>query len=455
MNENVVQSTVSAGLCNGCAMCSVICPQKCIDIQETPGGLLEAKIETDGCTQCGLCSTVCGGLTLHPDAIPDSVDPFFGVALKAFLVKSSDPNLRKNGQSGGAVIAITTSLLEQNEITGVISSEMPKDGSLRPQTHLVRTKEGLLESQGSKYVPIPWAKALAELDPNTDKIAVVGIPCQFRSLFNVQKSIRKNWNDAIVLKIGLVCEGVLSFAVLEHIFLSSSIPTGQCRDYRFKSKIPNGWPGDGRAVCFDETEFFVPNKVRTKSKDAFRSLYCQLCFDKMNILSDIVCADPWGINHDKAGHTVVIARTARGLETVEKAINAGVLIAEELSWETILETQHVEQRRSFWTSATSLCRQKGEVVPNYPILPKWFAKPVDAGTRSINEMLLERGRFLHQSKNRKEVIDSVASFQIKLKELKNRIAAQEKWNPINLVKRMVKKILKLLKKFLAFSSSCV
>jgi len=141
MANTTIQLTVDSGLCTGCAMCEVVCPKKCISIQETPGGLLEATIEANQCSQCGACVKVCGGIALRAEAIPEGVDPFTGTALKAFLVKANDPHLRKNGQSGGAVIAIVSHLIQKGEITGALSTFMPKDGALKPYSKIANNGE--------------------------------------------------------------------------------------------------------------------------------------------------------------------------------------------------------------------------------------------------------------------------------------------------------------------------
>lgn len=440
MTNPAIQLTVDSGFCTGCAMCEVVCPQKCICIQETLGGLLEAVIETNQCSQCGACFKVCGGISLCTEAIPKDMDPFTGTALKAFLGKANDPLLRKNGQSGGAAIAIVSHCLQKGKINGVLSTFMPKDGSLKPYSKIARNADELMDSQGSKYVPVPWARAFEGFDPKTDRIATVGIPCQYHSLFNAQMTLRKSWGNATALKIGLACEGILSFAVYDYLLSTHSIPRECCRDYRFKSKIPNGWPGDGRAVGFDETEYFVSNEARVNCKDAFRPVYCRLCFDKMNILSDIVCADPWGINHDKEGYTVVVTRTERGLAAVQSSIDTGVLIAEELAWNAVLKCQQVEERRKNWTTAMQLTKQQKKILPNYPIDTKWLAKSVSLRERHLQQFLLDRSWLLRDIRNSSEVINTVASFYKKLKMIRKQITFWNRWSLLLLFKRIWRKL---------------
>lgn len=441
-HHKTIQLTVDSGLCNGCAMCATVCPQNCIAINETPGGLLEAKINDKSCTQCGVCRKVCGGIALHREVIPSQTDPFKGNALSVFLVKAKNSDLRKNGQSGGAAIAIASMLLDLGTVNGVLSTTMPKDGSLRPFSRIVRKREELFKTQGSKYVPVPWAKAFFEFNPAQDQIAIIGIPCQFRSLSNALKTVHKTWEDSIALKIGLVCEGVLSYRVLDYIFSQALIQRDQCRDYRFKSKIPKGWPGDGRAVMLDGSAIFVPNKVRTGCKDAFRPLYCQLCFDKMNILSDIVCSDPWGINNDKKGHTVVLVRTPQGQNIFDQAVESGVLSATEITCEQFFEVQHVEARRTLWTSAIRIVQKQGGRVPDYPIDPKWYAPTVGFTTRQLHLALIERGKYLHEATDKRRVLETIPCFNKKLKGWKTKIAFLNKWGPVPLARRIVKKFFK-------------
>lgn len=444
-----VENIQESGLCTGCAVCAAICPQQCITMQETPGGLLEANVLAEQCTSCGLCQKVCGAYSCAQLPLLNvNTDPFRGECLKAFLVYATDESLRKTGQSGGVLIALAQFLLQTGQVKSVLSSVMPQDGSLRPVARWMRTSEELVASTGSKYVPLPWGEALAELQPD-EAVALIGLPCQFRSFLGAAQSIKPQWAKSVKLKIGLNCDRTLSYAIMDYIFQVASIDQTQCKEFFFRSKKRSGWSGEGLAVLQSGEERFVPDSVRTKNRDAFTPYYCRLCFDKMNVNADIVGADPYGINLDPLGHTVLVARTSAGLEVIEAAIKEGVLsVVQELPYEQILVSQGMERRRGNWTAFSGIAREEGRTVPDFGISPKWYATTrITSLQKQVYRLKLERGWFLKQARTRLETLESAGEFRKALSVLTNRISFWQKWSVRGIVRRIVSRLGRIIKKF--------
>ena len=442
MQDNtVIDSVVKHGLCTGCATCVAVCPRQCLHMTETPGGLLEVTIGTQQCHQCGTCLKVCGGFSLHPDAFHSDIDPFQGKCIKAYLVQAADQELLANGQSGGAVTAMVGEFLRQQKVTGVLSTFMPKDGSLRPYSKIVRDPAELAASQGSKYMPAPWGHGLSDVRQENERICVIGLPCQFHSLFNAQKTVRKSWSETIVLKIGLVCERILSFSFLDYIFKEYAINVNQCQDFFFKRKREYGWPGQGCVRFKDGTKQFIPNRARLQNKDAFTPFFCRLCFDKMNFTSDIVCADPWGINHHPAGHSLVIAHTEKGLDAIQEAIQSGVLmVVDEIHRKRVFTCHAVEDRRKYWTVFTELVKNNLEFVPVFPLDTRWKSRQSSHFSKPLLKLHKDRGRFLQQVESREDVLNSVKEYNLDQSELINQRKRKLLLHPLFLLEAIAAKI---------------
>jgi len=56
------QATVFHGLCKGCGLCILRCPQKAISFSKTDRGVYNmpsVEIDLDKCKQCRICETIC------------------------------------------------------------------------------------------------------------------------------------------------------------------------------------------------------------------------------------------------------------------------------------------------------------------------------------------------------------------------------------------------------------
>ena len=45
--------------CNGCGTCSLICPKKCITMEEDEEGFFYPKVDKSKCIKCNKCKNVC------------------------------------------------------------------------------------------------------------------------------------------------------------------------------------------------------------------------------------------------------------------------------------------------------------------------------------------------------------------------------------------------------------
>lgn len=368
MADNISQ-VVFQSCCLGCGTCVHICPHKAIQMYETPGGLLWAKVNGERCTQCGLCLDVCSGIHLKSGLLPQSIDPFKGHVLSAYCGRATDSDILKNGQSGGIATALLCYLLDAGDIDKTLVTQMPQDGSLRPVPVLTDDKDQIYKAQGSKYCPVPLNAYLPHANEcDYSKIAVVGLPCHFHGICNI--AAKNNYYERPLL-IGLICERVMSFAAMEYLVKKSALPRPSIAAMRYKDKSLGGWPGNINITSKDNKTTVVGSHHRMWCKSVFTPPRCYLCFDKMNVLSDIVLGDAWGVNEDRQGTSVILARTERGQQVIEKARRSEVIQVETIDPELIFKGQHIETKRKDWTAFTAVWQQMGDQPPNLGIQPKW------------------------------------------------------------------------------------
>jgi coenzyme F420 hydrogenase subunit beta len=366
-----ISAVVASSLCTGCGTCVAACPHGAITMQETPGGLLLAGIDEASCSGCGLCAKVCGGDHLEPGLLDTHVDPFRGPVLDAFCGYAADPDLRLASQSGGLVTALLCHLLQAKQIDGAVVTEMPEDGSLRPRPVLATDCAAIKRASGSKYCPVPANVAFRQAFENrAERLAVVGLPCHVHGLRNGQAAIPA-WQRRVALVIGLFCERTLTYGAIDHIISYGDCPRAEVATFRFKSKVRSGWPGESYVRAKDGTEHFISNRHRLVAKDAFTPARCRLCFDKMNVLSDLSFGDAWGVREEKQGYSVVLARTRRGLDALQSAASAGAICVERVDPEAVFRGQAIEQRRQLWSAYTHAWAEMARETPRCDIDNAW------------------------------------------------------------------------------------
>jgi colanic acid/amylovoran biosynthesis protein len=347
--------------------------------------------------------------TLHPAAAQYYENPFEGKILKAFLAKSNDAALFMNGESGGIASALSAYILEHQKASGVLSTCMSNDGTFQPYSKIVRDTNELAASQHSKYVPVAWGLGLKTLQP-AEKIAAVGLPCQFHSLFNAEQN--NVWNDAVVYKIGLICDRTLSAAIIDRIFQLAGLKREDCLEFHTQRKKASTQPVSGYALLRNGKRVELPNRFRLHNKDAFTPFCCRLCFDKMNVLADVVCGDTWGIDHRNDGFSLLIAHTERGLHLIEEASHAGAIeVLQEVERHRVLTSCSVAKRRTDWSVFTRLVASQGNPVPDFHIENDCFY-PVTAA----HLIRIKRSKFLQEVSTRQDLLTTADDFNAALQK---------------------------------------
>jgi coenzyme F420 hydrogenase subunit beta len=174
------------------------------------------------------------------------------------------------------------------------------------------------------------------------------------------------------LLISFFCAGTPSQRATDQLVEHLGVPVGKpLRDLWYRGR---GWPGRFTAVATDGSS------VSTDYDDSWGTHLgptaqwrCKLCPDGVGESADIVAADYW--NTDARGYplftesdgvSALIARTARGLDVIQRAIAAGVLVVAPLDIERLAAVQPLQHRRRQQLFARLLgTRLAGRRVPRY------------------------------------------------------------------------------------------
>jgi coenzyme F420 hydrogenase subunit beta len=382
-----IQQVVRENLCCSCGTCVRVCPQGAISMSETYGGLLFARVNENMCNECGLCLMVCPGHHLQKGLIAENRDPLKGEVLAAFCGVSTNFEYLRRGQSGGIATAILCHLLSKGIIRKALVTQMPSDGSLRPVCKLAESQAEILKAQGSKYFPVPLNSFLPDdKEWNGAPFAIVGLPCHFHGLRNMLE-ITKSADRPLL--IGVICDRIMSYWALDYLISKAGLTSEEVESFRYKDKSLGGWPGDISVKPRDQNVRRVSNSHRHWCKKFFTPARCYLCFDKMNYFGDIVLGDAWGVGarEKKNGCSVVLARTQRGYEIVQKARESNIIDVEKIDPESVFAGQYVERKRRDWTIFTTLWKRAGNRPPDFGIGQMWHTNIRGDRYRSHSQLL--------------------------------------------------------------------
>jgi coenzyme F420 hydrogenase subunit beta len=288
-------------LCTSCGMCVGICPTEAVSIVKNEYSQYIPLFDEEKCTQCNKCIKSCPGID-----ITSSQQSGIGVFQKIYLACSSDKSQRSAGSSGGVITALSSWMLSEGIIEKAIllnSTESP----INSEISIITSAEAVMQCSGSKYVAYPICEAIQEFSKNS---LITTLPCQSIAINKARK--HKGYI------FGLFC----SKAYI---------------NYRKGS-----WPGQV-AIDTSNRKIRIPYNrsyyTAISNGDFFTIQGCLLCPDYFNENADISFGDPWGFKIDQElllGKTVVIVRSSKGLELIERAISNKKIIAEEITEEQVI-----------------------------------------------------------------------------------------------------------------------
>jgi len=361
-----------------CGGCSAVCPAVAIQYRETVGGHYFPKVHEHLCVHCGRCLQICSGVGLiHDNPLPAQVDCFSGRSMATYVGQATYQPLLNNAQSGGVVSALLVNALESGVIKSAITVRMTENHPPRPEACIVREVQELYSTQKSKYSPVPLLAVLKNLKKADMPTAVVGLACHIEGLHNIQK-LSQTLNIEIAFTIGLVCDRVLTYAAVDYLMAQANVLPENVLSFFFRDKSVSGYPGDVHMILNNKKSIVLPASKRMQIKDCFTPARCRICFDKMNIFSDITICDPHGIQgvDRKQGESALVVRTDTGKMIVESAKEKKAIEIRPVPYESILIGQGIEKKRVQWSGYIEAWKQKGYEVPvYYEWVQKYVIKP--------------------------------------------------------------------------------
>ena len=317
---------VTSGLCTGCAACIVSCPHDVLDYDDAGGRYKPFKLDIDGgptdCTHgekgCTLCTRACprfrnweteiDAFRFGRERVEDEV---YGVAKSIVLARTTDPAIAEVGQDGGFVAALLVYALEHDEIDAALVSGLEGDGATwKAVPAVARTREDVLATSGSRYTYSANLLAYPDaVDGGAERICLVGMGCMVSAPGAMGARKAGKIARRLSLTVGLLCSKTFDDAIFEELFEAKY---GITRDRIKKMNIKGVfqlWLTDGSYV-----------EVPLKEAHGWTREGCTQCPDFAAEHADLSTGGIGAFND----WTLVVVRTERGQELLDKMIAAGV-----------------------------------------------------------------------------------------------------------------------------------
>lgn len=330
--KNDVMNISGIHNCYGCGVCTIACAKKIIELKLNDEGFYEPYITDESkCTDCSICRDVCA--FCHEDL---ASKPAFTEGYGSW---SNTPTVRQKCSSGGTGYEIAKYLIEKEyDVVGVRYDAVRNIA----EHYIAHTKEELVQSMGSKYIPSYTAEAFRKID-RKKKYLITGTPCQIDSFRRYIQKFRCENNFVL---LDFFCHGVPSMLMWNKYAKWAETKVGKLTYVSWRNKF-TGWH-DSWAMAIDGEKYGEPVNwhdsynllIREKKAflnsrlsqgdmfyNLFLSDYClgKQCYEKckykhLESSADLRIGDMWGdcYKDNEKGVTGLLVLTEKGRMLVDE-----------------------------------------------------------------------------------------------------------------------------------------
>lgn len=300
--------------CVGCAVCSYVCPKKCIVMKKNREHFIEPQIKKTECVNCDLCNKCC---PVYEKKIEKDKP-------ECYIAQLKDKEKLKECASGGAFLGIAEHIIELGgKVFGVAYDEN------KLKYKMIETKKELISILNSKYFQCELSSDIYRKIDECSKHSVVfvsGTPCMISAIKNIPNLNIQNVifleilcqgvpNDFVVNKYNEEKERVFGKKINNHIFRSKDKYVG--RNYLNKYIFDDGtiryYIGEEDALSLSfQRQIFLRNS-------------CYSCnYSGKERVADFTVGDYWNIDYCnknidlKDGISVILCNTERAKLLMEK-----------------------------------------------------------------------------------------------------------------------------------------
>jgi coenzyme F420 hydrogenase subunit beta len=327
--KHLYEEIVATEVCCGCSACIVACPHKVLELQDFDPVQTDVRSPFDNCFHgeegCSLCAMACLRLDPKVDVIEELVfggrrtaDQPEGAYLSKTLARATYEPILARGQDGGAVTALLAWGLDEGELDGAVVSSPSESVPWLDEPKLVRSRDELIAAAGSRYTYCATPLALKQAaEARLKSVAVVGVSCESTAVRNFGAEGIKRWIRPVKLIIGLMCCETFDYEafMIGKVEQEMGIPLRRIKKVNVKGRV---------IVTLDDG-----SDIEIPLRDArpYANEWCHHCPDFGAEHADLSCG---GLGME--GWTMILVRSERGRDYLDRAVAAGVLelrLAEE------------------------------------------------------------------------------------------------------------------------------
>ncbi|WP_108862160.1 Coenzyme F420 hydrogenase/dehydrogenase, beta subunit C-terminal domain [Ruegeria sp. Alg231-54] len=365
-----LQTIARGQLCAGCGGCAAVAPDA-VTMEYSQDGFLR-PVQKAGISEEAeeKVAAVCPGLGLTQDPGGRWDHPLWGPMTGLYTGYATDPALRQNGSSGGALSAILVHLLESGTIDHVLQTGAAPDLPFGNRTVTSINAEQVFQAAGSRYAPSAPLDGLERWLTGGCRTAFVGKPCDVAALRSLAQ-IDPRVQERFPVMLSFFCAGVPSINGARKVVEKMGGDPDQVVAFRFRG---DGWPGFAKATMADgsvwEMSYADSWGGILSGHVQFR---CRICPDGTGGFADIVCADAWETDEhgyplfeEREGVSLIVSRTENGERILQDAMAGGAIEAKPFDAEGILAMQPGQKgKRRFTLPRLLALKLAGKPAPRY------------------------------------------------------------------------------------------
>ena len=339
-----IRKVVSSGNCSGCGVCASLSPEVAMEYDDDGYQRPVVSGSSVSVLTPALFRQFCPGVSLSAPIADGAVDPIFGRYVSMWSGRASDDHARNAGSSAGVLTALSGWWIDQEKGRRVAAAQGASDGSGKTIPIELTSKEDALRSAGARYAPVAVG---ALVNPNDDTQSIVGKPCEVAAVVRARTSSGEG-----PLRFSFFCAGTPSQRATDSL-VESAKEHGVPQSVRYRG---DGWPG--RFVVSSAAAPLLSMDYRTSWSSHLGPAIqwrCKVCPDGTGEYADVAVGDYWATDaqgypvlEEAEPNSVVIARTARGHESLMQAVADGVIELDVIDRKRLQSSQpsQVLRRRS-------------------------------------------------------------------------------------------------------------
>jgi coenzyme F420 hydrogenase subunit beta len=277
------------------------------------------------------------------------VDPYWGPSRRIATGYATDPRVRFEGSSGGAISALLIHALREGLVDRVVHVAPDPAAPTRNITAVSRTPQEVLARAGSRYTASSPLAAIEAMLAEGGRFAFVGKPCDVSAL-RLLAEVDPRVAAHAPLVLSFFCGGIPSHDGVGRILRTLGVAAERVVAFRYRGQ---GWPGSAQALT-DAGEAYQMSYAESWGGHLSKEVQfrCKICPDAVGGVADIACADAWYGDEqgypsfeEEDGRSLIISRTEAGERLLESALAAGALAAGPLNVSEIIKMQPAQARR--------------------------------------------------------------------------------------------------------------